>query len=189
MIVADLIRRAADAGVSMTHGDGALQLHAVRQPPDELQAELIAHKIGIIASLGAVNEPMPLGIWLFRVARLLGTRPAVLLEGGHLESSDLAELISTDAMLVVAAIRTSPAWVNRPQLVEQSAKVHAAEESQPQHTVLNAATASKAWRQADAVYTNHLMSGRACHAATGRYCAAGVDLRQRYNSAPMEVSE
>lgn len=60
---------------------------------------------------------------------------------------------------------------------------------QSQHTVLTAATASKAWREADAAYTNHLMSCRACHAATGRYCVAGVDLRQRYNSTPMEVSE
>jgi hypothetical protein len=33
MTAADLIRRAADAGVSMSHGDGALQLHAKHQPP------------------------------------------------------------------------------------------------------------------------------------------------------------
>jgi len=189
MIVADLLRRAADAGVSMTHDDGALQLHAERQPPAELLAELIAHKIGIIAALGAANDPTPSSIWLFCVARLLGTRPAVLLEGGHLESHDLSELIDTDAALAAHAIRTSPAWVNRPQRVEQSAKVYAAEEFQSQHTVLTAATASKAWRQADAAYTNHLMSCRTCHAATGRYCVAGVDLRQRYNSTPMEVSE
>lgn len=188
MIAADLIRRAADAGVSMIHGDGALQLHAERQPPAELLAELIAHKIEIIAALSAANDPMPSSAWLARVARLLGTRPAVLLEGGHLELHDLAELAGTDAALVADTIRASPAWINRPQRVEQPAEVHAAEEFEPQHTIHTAATASQAWREADAEYANHLMSCRACHAATGRFCAAGVDLRQRYNNTPMEAS-
>jgi hypothetical protein len=132
---------------------------------------------------------MPSSIWLFRVARLLGTRPDVLLEGGHLEPHDLAELAGTEAALVADAIRSSPAWINPPQRVEQSAEVYAAEEFEPQHAVLTAAMAALTWREADAAHTNHLMSCDECYAATGRYCAAGVDLRQRYNNTPMEMSE
>ncbi|MBD8476146.1 hypothetical protein IFT98_18200 [Pseudomonas sp. CFBP 8770] len=63
------------------------------------------------------------------------------------------------------------------------------EKVKPQHTVHTAATASQAWRVAAAAYTNHLMACRACHAETGRYCAAGVDLRQSYNNTQMETSE
>lgn len=81
----------------------------------------------------------------------------------------LAELASANAGEVAAPIphdRTEPP-------VEQ------------QHTVLTAATASPAWRMADAAFIDHLMGCRACHAATGRYCAAGASLRQRYITTPM----
>ena len=188
MNAADLIRRAVDAGVSLINSDGALQLYAERQPPSELLAELIVHKIEIIAVLGAANDSMPSSAWLSRVARLLSTCPTVLLEEGHLEQHDLVELAATDAVLVADTILASPAWINRPQPVEQPVEVHSAEEFEPQHTVCTAATASQVWREADAAYTNHLMTCRACHAATSRYCAAGVDLRQRYNNTQMEVS-
>ncbi|MHC8316704.1 hypothetical protein [Pseudomonas sp. LB3P31] len=170
------------------HGDTLLAVVAApgfERPLSE--AEIVKALTGTLAT--SSPTPAPSSLWLPRVARLLGTRPAVLLEGGHLESRDLTELIGTDAALVADAIRTSLAWVNRPQRVEQSAEVHAAEEIQSQHTVLTAATASNAWRQANAAYINHLMSCCACHAATSRYCEVGVDLRQRYNSTPMEESE
>ena len=85
---------------------------------------------------------MPSSAWFTLVARLLDTRPAVMLEGGHLELHDLAELTGTDAVLVADTIRASPAWINRPQGVEQPAEIHAAEEPAPQHTVHTAATAS-----------------------------------------------
>ncbi|MNT49087.1 hypothetical protein D3C72_1859150 [compost metagenome] len=106
-----------------------------------------------------------------------------------MDEYDLAELAGTDAALVADTIRASPSWINRPHRVEQPAEVHVAEQLEPQRTVHTAATASRAWREADAAYTNHLMSCRACHAATGRYCAAGADLRRRYNNTPMETSE
>ncbi len=86
-------------------------------------------------------------------------------------------------------IRASSAWINRPQRIEQAAEVHAVEEVKPQYTIQTAATASQTWREADAANTNHLMSCDKCHAATGRYCAAGAGLRQRYNNTPMEASE
>jgi hypothetical protein len=187
---AELMHRASVAGVEMVVSqEGRLKLRADFEPPAELQAELAAHKVEIIAALSAANDPIQPNTWLSRVARLLVTRPVVLLKDGHLEPHDLVELVGTDAGLVADAIRASPAWINRPQRIDQPPEVHAAEELKPQRTVNTAATASQAWREADAAYTNHLMSCRACHAATGRYCAAGADLRQRYNNTPMETSE
>ncbi|EJN27904.1 hypothetical protein PMI35_03238 [Pseudomonas sp. GM78] len=190
MNAAELMQRAGEAGVEMAIGqNGCLQLRADRQPSDDLLAELVAHKVEIITALKAANDPVPSRAWLARVARLLDTRPAVLLEGSHLEPHDLTELAGTDATLVADTIRASPAWINGSQRVEQPAEIHAAEEPARQYTVHTAATASQVWREADATYTNHLMGCRACHAATSRYCAAGFDLRQRYNNTPMEVSE
>ncbi|MOA47731.1 hypothetical protein D3C78_1703960 [compost metagenome] len=107
-----------------------------------------------------------------------------------MEKHDLAELAGTDAAMVADTIRASPAWINRPQRIELTVeRLFVREEVEPLRVVHTAATASQAWREADAAYTNHLMSCRACHAATGRYCAAGADLRQRYNNTPMETSE
>jgi hypothetical protein len=145
---------------------------------DEAQA-------GTLAAPAA--PPPPSSTWLARVARRLGTRPAVLLEDGHLEQHDLAELAGTDATMVADTIRASPAWINRPQRIEQPVeRLIVVEEVEPQRTVHTAATASQAWREADAAYTNHLMSCRDCHAPTGRYCAAGADLRATYERTPLE---
>lgn len=190
MSAAELMHRASAAGVEMVVSqDGCLLLRAVHPPSDDLLVELAAHKIEIIIALNAANDSMLSSAWLARVAHLLGTRPAVLLEEGHLEPHDLAELDGAEAVLVADIIRASPAWSLRPQLVEQTAKIHAVVEIKPQHIILTAATASQTWRVADAAQTNHLMSCDECHAGTGRYCAAGIDLRQRYNSTQMEASE
>ncbi|MHC8355668.1 hypothetical protein ACYZTL_10605 [Pseudomonas sp. LB3P81] len=170
------------------HGDTLLAVVAVpgfERPLSE--AEIVKALAGTLATPSPT--PASSSLWLPRVARLLGTHPAVLLEEGHLEPHDLVELASADVVLVADMIRDSPAWIYRPQRVEQSAEVRAPEEVKPQPTIHTAATASKAWREADAAHTNHLMRCRDCHAATGRYCAAGVDLRQRYNNTPMETSE
>lgn len=65
MTAADLIRRAADAGISMNLGqDGRLQLRAAQPPSAELLAELAALKVEIIASLRASNDPQPASAWL-----------------------------------------------------------------------------------------------------------------------------
>lgn len=133
--------------------------------------------------------PTPSSLWLPRVARLLGTHPAVLVEEGHLEPHDLAELADADVVLVADTIRVSPAWINRPQRVEHPAEALAVEEVKPQHIIRSSATASQAWREADAARTNHLISCPDCHTATGRYCAAGAYLRKRYNNIHMETSE
>lgn len=58
--------------------------------------------------------------------------------------------------------------------------------NETQHFIHTAATAAPEWRKARDQYISHLMTCRACHAATGRYCAAGADLRQRYDNTPMD---
>lgn len=134
------------------HGDALLAVVAApgfKRPLSE--AEIVKALTGTLAA--PVSTPAPSGLWLPRVARLLGTRPAVLLEEGHLEPHDLAELAGADVVLVADTIRASPAWINRPQRVEQPVKVHAVEEVKPKHTIHTAATASQAWREADAAYT------------------------------------
>lgn len=148
------------------------------------EAEIVKALAGTLAA--PASPPPPSSVWLARVARLLGTRPAELLEGGHLEQHDLAELAGTDASQVADTIRSSPAWINRLQPVEQQVERIVEEEVEPQRFTRTAATASAAWQEADAAYTSHLMTCRACHAATGRYCAAGADLRQRYDNTPMD---
>lgn len=57
--------------------------------------------------------PPPSSAWLARVARLLGTSPAELLDDKHLDEHDLIEQAGSDADLVAKAIRSSPAWLNR----------------------------------------------------------------------------
>lgn len=169
-------------------GDDLLAVVAVPSFERPLtEAEIVKVLAGTLAAPASLSPPS--SVWLARVARLLGVRPAELLEGGHLEQHDLAELAGTDAEIVAATIRTSPAWIDRPQRIEQAVEVRVEEAVEPQHTVHTAATASQAWREADAAYTSHLMSCRACHAAMGRYCAAGADLRQRYDNTMMEASE
>lgn len=59
-------------------------------------------------------------------------------------------------------------------------------EDGPQHVIRTAATASPEWITARDRYIHHLMPCRACHAPTGRYCATGADLRQRYNAVTEE---
>lgn len=55
----------------------------------------------------------------------------------------------------------------------------------PQHFIHTAATAAPEWIATRDQYINHLMVCRACYAPTGRYCAAGAELRQRYDRTPM----
>ncbi|MNE38127.1 hypothetical protein D3C80_1320120 [compost metagenome] len=104
-----------------------------------------------------------------------------------MEKHDLAELAGTDAAMVADTIRASPAWINRPQRIELTVeRLFVREEVEPLRVVHTAATASQAWREADAAYTNHLMSCRDCHAPTGRYCTTGADLRTTYERTPLE---
>ncbi len=181
----DLTTVNVEEEAQLHYGDDLLAVVAVpgfERPLTE--PEIVKALAGTLAA--PASPPPPSSVWLARVARRLGTRPVVLLEGGHLEQHDLVELAGIDAAMVADTIRTSPAWINRPQRVGQSVERIVEEEVEPQRTVHTAATASPAWREADAAYTNHLMSCRACNAATGRHCEVGADLRQRYRDTPTD---
>lgn len=131
--------------------------------------------------------PPPSSAWLARVARLLGTRPAELLDGGHLEQHDLVELAGSDAAQVAETIRSSPAWINRAARSVPLAEVMPVEEdTEPQRTVHTAATASVDWLTARDQFYQHLMTCRDCHAPAGRYCPSSSDLRQYYNDTSQQ---
>ncbi|MNG00894.1 hypothetical protein D3C84_838500 [compost metagenome] len=98
---------------------GRLTWKADRPPPAELLASIKAHRLAIIATLSAANDP----------------------------------------------------------------------NDQPRHFILTAATAAPEWIAARDQHINHLMSCRACHAPTGRYCAEGAALCQRYDQTPMEPAQ
>lgn len=70
----------------------------------------------------------------------------------------------------------------------QIASVPQQEQTQTQHVIRTAATASSEWHQSRNLYIGHLMSCRACHAPTIRYCAKGAALRQRYDNTSMEAT-
>ncbi|WP_240153872.1 hypothetical protein [Stutzerimonas stutzeri] len=76
----------------------------------------------------------------------------------------------------------------REHLAELLAELNAANDSTrspaPGYTV-TAAIASHEWCMARDQYVSHLMACRACYATTGRYCAAGTELRWSYNHTPM----
>lgn len=61
--------------------------------------------------------PPPSDVWLARVARLLGTRSAELLDGGHLEQCDLIEQAGIDPSVIADHIRGSSAWIERHSLI------------------------------------------------------------------------
>lgn len=166
------------------------QLQAVVAAPGyerPLTEEEIAKALnGTLAEPTAL--PPPSGAWLARVARLLGTRPVVLLKGGQLEQRDLVELAGTDAAQAAKTILNSPAWINRSSPVISLEGMPADEDIEPQHITHTAATATPAWREARDYYINHLMVCRACYAQAKRYCPIGSDLRQHYNNISREAN-
>lgn len=98
--------------VQLRYGDAVLAI----VPVPGLERPLLDEEIikGLAGTLGATAPlPSPSLAWLFRVARLLGAQPAVLLDDGHLEQHDLGELAGSDPHQVAETIRNSPAWINR----------------------------------------------------------------------------
>lgn len=78
------------------------------------ESEIVKALAGTLAAPAPAPPPASSSAWLIRVARLLGTQPAELLDGRHLEPCDLKELAGADPEQVAAAIRSSPAWITRP---------------------------------------------------------------------------
>lgn len=190
-----VIQRTGDLGTATVEEEARQQfgeelLTVVAVPGFErlLSLEEIAKALaGTLVAPAAL--PPASAVWLARVARLLGTRPAELLDGGYLEQHDLVELAGSDAAQVAETIRSSPTWLNRAARPVPPAKVMPIEEdAEPQRTVHTAATASVDWLTARDQLYQHLMTCRACHAPAGRYCPSGSDLRQHYNDISQETN-
>lgn len=86
----------------------------------------------------------------------------------------------------------NPAWIDRaqpPDHMAQTLQLVDQLDYEPRHLIRSAVTASSEWLLVRDSYINHLMSCRACHAPTGRCCAAGAALRQHYDQTPMEHAQ
>lgn len=100
-----VIQRAGEQGnasveqdARLRYGDNLLQVLPVPGATRPLtEAEIVKALAGTLVATASVSPPLQSGVWLARVARLLGTCPAELLDGRHLEQHDLAELAGTDA--------------------------------------------------------------------------------------------
>jgi len=107
-----------EQGARLQYGDDLLAVVSVpgfERPVTEL--EIVKALAGTLAA--PVPAPQPSGVWLARVARLLGTRPAELMDGRHLEQCDLIEQAAINPTVIADHIRTSPAWIDRHQRDEQ----------------------------------------------------------------------
>ncbi len=144
-----VIQRTGDLVTATVEEEARLQfgkelLTVVAVPGFERLLSLDEIAKALAGTLAAPAAPPPSsGVWLARVARLLGTRPAELLDGGYLEQHDLVELAGSDAAQVAETIRNSPAWINRAAPPVPSVAVMPVEEdTEPQRTIHTTATAS-----------------------------------------------
>ena len=86
------------------------------------EAEIIKALSGTLGKPAPARAPSSL--WLTRVARTLGTTTADLLDNGHIEQHDIAEMAGTDPLAVAKLIRTSPAWLSRTPLISAASQLH-----------------------------------------------------------------
>lgn len=136
--------------------------------------------------------------WLERLADVLGCSPSWLLETGRVTTDDLDERghVGRAARLIRSygwEVPPAPAQARKADRVMSDFPALLVDtglsgNEEPQHRHLTAATASPAWRQARDQYHGHLFGCRACYAPTGRHCTTGSDLRQQYDSTPMECT-
>lgn len=115
-----VIQRAANRSTAIVERDAREQYgDALRRVVAVPGIERCLDEGAIAQALAGVEVPVPAGrsvpssVLQTRVARLLGIRPAELLDRGYLEPHDLTELAGTDAETLVGHIRSSPAWLNR----------------------------------------------------------------------------
>jgi hypothetical protein len=133
-----------EQGARLQYGHGLLAVVAVpgfERPVTE--SEIVKALAGTLAA--PAPAPQPSVVWLARVARLLGTRPAELIEGRNLEQCDLIEQAGINPSVIAEHIRTSSAWIDRRQ---RDARNVEREESKPQYIIDTAATATRVARRA-----------------------------------------
>ncbi len=182
MSAAELLERAQADGVFLVLVEGRLTWEADHQPPADLLAALIAHKVEIIEALSAANDPPAEAVeWLANVACLLECSPDYLLEHGFIDRYDLVEQCGTHPLFAVRLIRSHPNW-SPPAADDPAIEQHDTGELQGIHS--SAATASSDWLLARDKYYGHLFTCRLCYAPVGRYCATGADLRAQYSATP-----
>lgn len=121
-------------------------------------------------------------IWLVSVAGLLGCSPTYLQEHGFIDDNDLIEQCSTAPRLAARLVRSHPDWTTMATL--PSHQMPADRSDDLSIHLHHTATISPSWCQAHDLYLQHLMTCRSCYAPTSHYCAAGAELRNRYNTAP-----
>ncbi|MGE8096630.1 hypothetical protein ACQKP6_01455 [Pseudomonas fluorescens] len=184
MSATELLSRASAEGVALVLEGDRLTWTADHQPPVDLLTSIKAHRLEIIAALGAVDDSTAKAkAWLACVAGLLKCSPAYLLEHGFIDQHDLAEQRRIHPHFVVPLIRSNPAWVQeQPGTPAPSAP---GQEYIRARSALTAATTTPEWCRVRDRYINHLMLCRVCHGPKGRYCVTGAELRQQYNQTPM----
>lgn len=176
MSAAELLSRASAEGVVLVLEGDRLTWTADHQPPIDLLTNIKAHRLEIIAALGAANDSTAEAqAWLARVACLLECSPVYLLEHGFIDRHDLAEQSRIHPRFVVPLIRSNPAWVQ--ERSGTPAPSAPGQEYNRARCALTAATATPEWRRTHDLYVNHLMLCHACHAPTSRYCVTGAELR------------
>ena len=183
MSAAELLSCASAEGVALILEGGRLTWTADHQPPIDLLTNIKAHRLEIIAALGATNDSTAEAkAWLARVACLLECSPGYLLEHGFIDRHDLAEQRRIHPCFVVPLIRSNPAWA------QERLDIPAPSAPEQKHNRARCALTATTpeWCRAYDPYINHLMLCRACHAPTNRYCVIGAELRQRYDQTPME---
>lgn len=184
----DLATAAVEKDASQQYGDDLLAVIAVAGFERPLtEGEIFKELAGTLVAPSASSAPS--AAWLTHISRLLGVQVDELLDDGHLEQHDLIELAGIDAIVVADAIRTSPAWINRPQRTKQPVGQIADDENERHavRTVFTVFTVSTRSKLAHDQYINHLMACRACHAPVNRYCQAGTRLRKQYDNTLMET--
>jgi hypothetical protein len=175
------------------HGDALAQVVPMPGLTQRLTgSELERFRAGL--PIVRAPAPAPSNLWLTRVARHLGVRPAELMQMGLLTDDDVTELAGADPAEVAALIRSNPAWINRARPSDHMTQplqlvTTPQRGSEPQHLVHTAATASPEWIAARDQYVSHLTACKACYAPKNRYCVTGSELRQRYDAAAMEPTQ
>ena len=194
----DLANRLAGAAVplapSLKFQSEPLQPAPVLEVPPVPSVPPEKHKVEKTAQLGANDHPaqepskVEASRWLVHVARLLRCSPGYLRERGFLTADDLAEWCGTHPCFAARLIRSHPAWSPPAPMAPLAIEQHGVAEppAYPPPHGCGIATASPEWRAVRDQYYCHLFSCRACYAPTGRYCATGAELRQRYDQTPME---
>lgn len=183
MSAVELLKRAQAKGVLLVLTDGRLTWEADHQPPADLMAELIAHKVEIIQALSAANEPTAKTLeWLATVASLLQCSPDYLLRNGFVDRHDLTEQHQHPPRFAARLIRSHPQWRAPAGFSEQYTREDGHEPYEPQNAD---EVISPAWIAARDAYHAHAFGAcPRCYPPLKRHCLIGAELRARYDHEP-----